>query len=76
MIKTQGYGDLYRAYVVSEAAHLDFNLAAIPDDFAAPREGEFDPAFMGILFNTAYQKARHGYSWAKSPPGMAAPGGK
>jgi Patatin-like phospholipase len=70
MIKTQGYGDLYRAYVIADAGHLDFNLAAIPEDFAAPREGEFDPAFMQVLFNTAYQKARHGYPWSKVPPAV------
>jgi hypothetical protein len=70
MIKTQGYGDLYRAYVIADASHLDYNLAAIPSDFAAPREGEFDPAFMKILFNTGYQQARVGYPWSKSPPGL------
>jgi hypothetical protein len=70
MIKTQGYGDLYRAYVIADANHLDYNLAAIPADFSAPREGEFDPAFMKVLFNTGYQQARAGYPWSKAPPGL------
>jgi Patatin-like phospholipase len=72
MIKTQGYGDLYRAYVIAQAGHLDFNMAAIPDDFSAPREGEFDPVFMQALFDNAYQQARSGYHWSKVPPGVEA----
>jgi len=70
MIATQGFGDLYRAYLAAQAGKLDFNLAAIPVDFDAPREGEFDPAFMGALFARGYDLAHGGFPWAKVPPGL------
>jgi hypothetical protein len=70
MIGTQGFGDLYRAYLVAQADKMDFNLAAIPMDFDVPREGEFDPAFMRALFDRGYEQARGGFPWAKAPPGI------
>ncbi len=72
LIVTQGFGDLYRAYLAAQAGKVDFNLAAIPVDFDAPREGEFDPAFMRALFDRGYEQARGGFPWAKVPPGFEA----
>ena len=70
LIVTQGFGDLYRAYLAAQAGNVDFNLAAIPVDFDAPREGEFDPVFMRALFDRGYEQARGGFPWAKVPPGL------
>ena len=28
----------------------------------------FDPGYMRTLFDYGFQKARHGYDWAKQPP--------
>jgi hypothetical protein len=70
LIDTQGFGDLYRAYLIAQANKLDFNLAAVPSDFEVPREGEFDPAFMRALFDQGYQQARGGFPWNKVPPGI------
>ena len=70
LIVTQGFGDLYRAYLAAQAGNMDFNLAAIPRDFDVPREGEFDPVFMRALFDRGYEQARGGYPWAKVPPGF------
>jgi patatin-like phospholipase len=70
LIVTQGFGDLYRAYLAAQAGKVDFNLAAIPEDFDVPRQGEFDPAFMRALFDRGYEQARAGFPWAKAPPGL------
>jgi predicted acylesterase/phospholipase RssA len=70
MIDTQGFGDLYRAYLGAQAGKVDFNLASIPVNFSVSREGEFDTAFMRALFDRGYEQARAGYPWAKVPPGL------
>ncbi|MGO8926704.1 MAG: patatin-like phospholipase family protein [Limisphaerales bacterium] len=72
LIITQGFGDLYRAYLAAQAGEVDFNLAAIPADFDVPREGEFDPVFMRALFDRGYEQARGGFPWAQVPPGFEA----
>ena len=72
LIVTQGFGDLFRAYLAAQAGNLDFNLAAIPEDFDVPREGEFDPAFMQALFDRGYKQASGGFPWGKIPPGLGA----
>ncbi|HEY5850593.1 MAG TPA: hypothetical protein VIT62_07505 [Lysobacter sp.] len=70
LIQTQGIGDLYRIYAVSQRDEVDFNLAYIPDDFDAPHKEEFDTQYMRALFDLGYQQALKGYPWAKLPPGM------
>jgi len=62
---------LYRIYMVARRDGVDFNLAYIDDDFAAPQhEEDFDPSYMNALFGHGYAKARKGYAWKKGPPGM------
>jgi hypothetical protein len=72
LIKTQGLGDLYRLFVVSQVRGMDFNLAAIPESFDMKSEGEFDPAYMKALFELGYGQASNGTEWMKSPPGYNA----
>jgi hypothetical protein len=50
---------------------LNYNLAYMGGDFAAPRAGEFDKAYMNALFDHDYQKGRRGYPWQKMPPSLA-----
>jgi hypothetical protein len=69
LIKSQGFGDLYRAYLAAQTGNMDFNVAAIPANFSAPRASEFDTAYMSKLFAAGYQEARTGFPWAKTPPG-------
>lgn len=71
LIHTQGMGDLYRIFLTARRDKLDFNLAYIPASFDAPHTTEFDPAYMGALFEVGYELARKGYPWHKSPPGFA-----
>jgi len=69
MIQTQGIGDLYRIFVISQRDDVDYNLAYIPATFNAPKEEAFDPAYMGRLFDVGYEMAAKGYPWQKLPPG-------
>ena len=73
MIYVSGVNDLYRLYFITQADKVDYNLAYIGSDFAAPvKKGNFDPAYMQALFDYGYQKARAGYPWHKRPPYLQA----
>ena len=68
MIHMSGINDLIRIWNTSNRDGVDFNLAYIGEDFSAPRTGDFDPAFMGALFNYGYEKALRGDPWHKTLP--------
>jgi hypothetical protein len=67
LIKTQGIGDLYRLMAFGQRDGMDFNLAALPEDFPAAQE-MFDQAYMNQLFDLGFDLARKGYPWKKRPP--------
>jgi len=73
LIRSQGIGDLYRLYLGAQRDHLDFNLAYIPAEFAFEASEPFDPEYMKALFDFAYELARKGYKWHKTPPGLPVP---
>jgi len=68
MIKSQGIGDLYRAYVDANDANFDFNYIDIPSDFKQLSEEPFDPKYMKALYDFGFQRARKGLRWNKFPP--------
>jgi hypothetical protein len=68
MLHYGGSNDLMRIYFLAQRDGIDYNLAYIGSDFSAPRAGDFDKAYMNALFDYAYQQARRGYSWNKTPP--------
>ena len=70
LIRTQGIGDLYQIYALCQRDGNDFNLAYIPSDFTDEPVEDFDPVYMGKLFDLGYQMALEGYSWKKGPPGF------
>jgi predicted acylesterase/phospholipase RssA len=70
LILTQGYGDLYRIYSLSQRDGVDYNLAFIPETFNAPHKEEFDTEYMRQLFQVGYDRALKGYPWLKKPPGF------
>ena len=70
LIRTQGIGDLYQIWVLCERDGNDFNLAYIPAEFIEEPSEEFDPVYMGKLYELGYQMARKGYPWIKAPPGL------
>ncbi len=68
LIRTQGIGDLYQIYALCERDGNDFNLAYIPAEFIEKPSEDFDPVYMGKLYELGYQMARKGYPWIKAPP--------
>jgi hypothetical protein len=72
MIRTQGLGDLYQIYALCLRDGSAFKLAYIPADFTAQAAEDFDPVYMGKLFEHAYGAAQSGYTWRTEPPGFRA----
>lgn len=70
LIQTQGVGDLYRVYLITQRDGVDFNLAFVPASFNAPHPEEFDTEYMRALFKVGYDMAVKGYPWSKTPPGF------
>ncbi|MEA3303467.1 MAG: patatin-like phospholipase family protein [Pseudomonadota bacterium] len=70
LIRTQGIGDLYQIYALTERDGNVFNLAYIPPDFTEESKEEFDPVYMTKLFERGYQMGVDGYPWKKAPPGF------
>jgi len=73
LMQTQGIGDLYRIYVVTQRDKIDYNLAYIPATFVTPHTKQFDTAYMRSLYATGYDMAAAGYTWSKTPPGYNRP---
>jgi predicted acylesterase/phospholipase RssA len=69
--RSQGLGDLARMYTKAKADDIEFRLAAIPDDFHAPRPAPFDNGYMKALFALGERLGREGYPWAVLPPEVA-----
>jgi hypothetical protein len=72
LIQSQGVGDLYRIYSVSQRDQVDFNLAYMPATFNVPLRYSFDPDYMKALYHVGYELGKDGYHWAKVPPGFGA----
>ena len=71
LLRNQGIGDLYMAYLVAQETGMDFNLAFIPTSFHfGKHKGEFDPVVMTALFDTGFEQARAGTAWKKEPPAL------
>jgi hypothetical protein len=68
LIQSQGIGDLYRMYLETQRDGVDYNLAFIGPEFDAPGGGDFDPVYMGALFDYGYALGSAGYPWHKAPP--------
>jgi hypothetical protein len=70
LVRTQGIGDMYRIYLDCQRDGLGYNLAYIPETFDLKPNQQFDPVYMGKLFDLGYQSAKKGYPWDKAPPGF------
>lgn len=73
LIQSQGIGDLYRIFAITQRDDVDYNLAYIPATFNAPKNELFDPEYMKQLFEVGYELAAKGYRWEKVPPGGYSP---
>ncbi len=67
LIKTQGIGDIYRAYATATFANFDFNHIAIPRDFKAVPKEPFDTVYMKALYDFGFEMSHQGLQWGKSP---------
>ena len=68
MIKTQGVGDLYRAYLDSIDTGFDFNYIDIPNNFKQESEKPFEQKYMQALYDFGFNMASNGLNWNKLPP--------
>jgi len=73
LIQSQGIGDLYMIYAVTQRDGIDYNLAYIGKEFDVEHREEFDTNYMRKLYDYGYQLAIKGYPWQKFPPGFAGP---
>jgi hypothetical protein len=69
MTASSGLNDTYRMYLTAKRDGVDFNLAAIGDDFTMAYKEPFNKAYMQALFDYGYQKGLAGYRWRKTPFG-------
>jgi predicted acylesterase/phospholipase RssA len=70
LIQSQGIGDLYRIYAITQRDGVDFNLTYIPPTFNVPHKEEFDNEYMRKLYDLGYEFAAKGLAWHKVPPGF------
>lgn len=68
LIKTQGNGDLYRLYSLSEREGIEFKATWIPASFDKVEREPFDQSYMRALFQTGYDIGRRGVQWETQPP--------
>ncbi len=73
LIRSQGNGDLYQIYLITQRDKIDFNLAFIPESFDKQSSNLFDGAYMEALFEVGYKLGKAGYPWSKTPPGIETP---
>lgn len=68
MIAASGYNDVLRIYNTAQHDDVRYYLAYIRADFTMTLPKPFDPGYMRALYEYGYEKARHGYDWARKPP--------
>ncbi|MFL6734179.1 MAG: patatin-like phospholipase family protein [Sphingomicrobium sp.] len=73
LTRTQGIGDLYRIYAITQRDGVDFNLAFIPPTFDVPHKEQFETDYMRALYKVGFEAAKAGYPWQKYPPGFEMP---
>jgi len=69
LIHSQGIGDLYRIYTVTQRDGVKYNLGFIPPTFDAEHKEQFDTEYMRKLYKVGYDEAVKGYPWRHAPPG-------
>jgi hypothetical protein len=69
LIYAQTRGDLQRLWTLCLLNGMDYNLTAIPTEYADPgSSGTFDPAVMTALFEEGRRVICSGCAWRKTPP--------
>lgn len=70
LIRSSGYGDMYRLFLKANDDKMDFNVAYVPDNFDYKATEPFHPVYMKKLYSLGYNQAIKGYAWHKKPPGF------
>ena len=71
MLAASGHNDVLRTYFISQRDGVDYNLAYIGTDFTLEKKGEFEQAYMQVLFQYGFDQAKAGREWHKLPPAFA-----
>lgn len=70
LLYSQLRGELYRIYSLCLLSGMQFNVAAVPEDFETSGNAmDFDPAEMKRLYEAGYAAATGGRLWRDTPPG-------
>jgi hypothetical protein len=69
MVSSGGYNDVVRIWDTAQRDGVDFNLASIGAGFTTPFTERFEATYMRSLYDYGFARARHGFDWAKRPPG-------
>ena len=69
LIRTQGIGDLYQIYFLTQRDGAEYYLAYIPDTFDQESDEPFDIEYMSALYRLGRELAKDGYPWERTPPG-------
>jgi hypothetical protein len=69
LISTQGIGDLYQLYVITQRDGMDYNVTWIPDSFTEKLREPFDTGYMNRLYRVGRAAIADGTAWSKYPPG-------
>ena len=72
LIHDQSLGDILRIYATAEATGSRFRLVAVPPGFGAASTVDFEPGYMGALFEEGYREGREGIDWLDKPPSFQA----
>lgn len=71
MLKVSGINDLYRLYLASIRDNVEFRFVAIPKEYKATTEEQFDQTEMVQEYNYGRQLALKGIPWSDVPPGYS-----
>jgi predicted acylesterase/phospholipase RssA len=71
LIYAQTRVELVKLYTTTMITGMNYHLAAIPQDFAAPTDSTtFEPSAMERLFEEGRRQALTGTAWRSCPPGV------
>jgi predicted acylesterase/phospholipase RssA len=73
LIASQGIGDLYKLFAITERDNMGLHIAWIPNSFREESEEAFDPAYMRKLYDFGRGLATSGNLWSTHPPYFATP---
>jgi hypothetical protein len=69
LTKTQGIGDVYRAWAVAREAGIEFHVSDIPASvMPTESDGQFDPVYMTQMYQAGYARTTTGQVWTDDPP--------